>query len=317
MLSQDCIPIALFVIRAKMPRAFRLRAPRLGAGSPASHLGQSESSVTGAISISMPALRSFIVSAAGCAIRLETDSDEVFYLLNKYLFPSLDREPGTCRQADINLQIGRVEEQFQLRVDGAQIAASNRPENLLRQALDCLDRGFIRRLKDMHAIHAGAVLIGDRVLLLPGGSHSGKSSLVAEFLRRGLTCFSDEYALIDSQGRAHAYPRVLLLRNGGIEQTPTLPEDCNANSHVAVAPAPVGWIFSLRYESTTGWKIAPVAQSSALLCLLQNTPHVLAERPQMVAPFNRAVEGAVCYAGSRVEASEAVDQILRLIGSTA
>jgi hypothetical protein len=57
-------------------------------------------------------------------------------------------------------------------------------------------------------------------------------------------------------------------------------------------------------------------QSLALLSLLQNTPHTLANAPEMVGWFERAVAGAVCLSGQRAEASDAVDQIMRLVHST-
>ena len=99
-----------------------------------------------------------------------------------------------------------------------------------RSLIDCIDRAFIDQLKNLHAVHAGAVLFGNRAVLLPGKSFAGKSSLVAELLRRGATCLSDEYALIDGAGIVHAYPRPLLLRNGGHAQTPVLPGTSMPNS---------------------------------------------------------------------------------------
>jgi hypothetical protein len=168
-------------------------------------------------------------------------------------------------------------------------------------------------LTAMRAVHAGAVLWGERALLLPGITHAGKSSLVAELLRRGAIYFSDEYALIDSEGRVYPYPRPLLLRNGSAEQSPVLPAECNART--GDAPAPVGWILSLEYQPESTWSVAAVSQSEALLILLRNTPHVLSESPDMVAVFQRAVSAATCYAGCRPNSDEAVSQILRLVGS--
>jgi hypothetical protein len=174
-----------------------------------------------------------------------------------------------------------------------------------------LDDAVVPRLTAFRAVHAGAVLWGEQALLLPGISHSGKSSLVAELLRRGATYFSDEYALIDSDGRVHPYPRPLLLRNDSPEQFPVLPAECNAS--IGNSSAPIGWILSLAYLPESTWNVAAVPQSEGLLILLRNTPHILAESPDLVAVFQRASTGAICYAGQRPNVTEAVDQILRLI----
>src|SRR5215472_11774288 len=54
-------------------------------------------------------------------------------------------------------------------------------------------------------VHAGVVAWKEQVIMIPGASFSGKSSLVAEFLRAGATYYSDEYAVIDAHGRVHPY----------------------------------------------------------------------------------------------------------------
>jgi len=261
-----------------------------------------------------PVTQSFFVSAVGCAIHFEATAGPAFNLLDRYVFPSLPREIADPAKTEIHLRLLQNGDSSQLLVDDVLIASADKPESLLRKAIDVLDTALIQRLQNLHAVHAGAVMVAGRALLIPGGSHSGKSSIVAELLRRGAGCFSDEYALIDAAGWVHVYPRILLLRNGGHEQTPVLPESYDAR--VAAKSAPVGWIFSLQYESSSHWDVAPVHQSSALLSLLQNTPHVLAGAPEMVNSFQRAVEGAACYAGRRGEAADAVDRILQMISTT-
>ena len=65
-------------------------------------------------------------------------------------------------------------------------------------------------------LHAGVVAWEDRALLLPGQSHAGKSTLVAELVRAGATYYSDEFALLDSQGRVHRiYTRDIRMRRPG------------------------------------------------------------------------------------------------------
>ena len=109
------------------------------------------------------------------------------------------------------IRLDRVADQFQLSVDGVVVASAGRAISLVPDLIRALDDAVVQRLTTLRAVHAGAVLWGERALLLPGVTHAGKSSLVAELLRRGATYFSDEYALIDSEGRVHPYPRPLLL----------------------------------------------------------------------------------------------------------
>src|SRR5271163_2658995 len=249
----------------------------------------------------MPSPYGFEIHAFGCSVRVAADCPEAYTILERYVFPSKPRLDSSADKPDIFIRIIRVEDQFRLLVDDAVVASAGQAINLVPDLIRVLDDAVVQHLTTLRAVHAGAVLWGERALLLPGVSHAGKSSLVAELLRHGATYFSDEYALIDLDGRVHPYPRPMLLRNGSPEQVPVLPGDRNAS--VGDAPAPVGWILSLEYQPLGAWSVATVSQSETLLTLLRNTPHALAESPGMVGTFQRAVAGATCYAGRRTEAA--------------
>ena len=255
----------------------------------------------------------FRVCAFGCNILLDASDREAHTVLERYVFPWLPRMANAGGPHDLHLRIDAIADQFQMSVDDVAVASAPRAMGLVPDLIRTLDEAVVQRLTNLRAIHAGAVVLNGRALLLPGATHAGKSSMIAELLRRGATYFSDEYALIDAYGCVHPYPRPLLLRNGCPEQIPMLPEECNAS--VGNAPAPVGWILSLEYVPGCAWHVAPVPQSEALLTLLRNTPHNLAESADMVGVFQRAVAGAVCYAGQRSETAHAADEILQLVNS--
>ena len=261
----------------------------------------------------MPDTYSFRVRAFGCSIQVEAAEPEAYAVLERYVFPSLPRCSSDHARPDIFIRIAQVEKQFELSVDNEVMATAAQPIGLVPDIIRALDEAVLQRLTTMRAVHAGVVQWGDRVLLLPGVTHAGKSSLVAELLRHGATYFSDEYALIDAEGMVHPYPRPLLVRNGSPEQSPMLAEECNAA--VGAAPAPVGWVLSLTYGPASNWSIKEIPQSIGLLALLGNTPHILAESPDLVDVFRRAIAGAACYAGKRSDATHAVDHILRLIAA--
>jgi hypothetical protein len=255
----------------------------------------------------------FEVRAFDCNVRVAADCLETYTILERYVFPSFPRRAKTTYKTDIFICVDRVADQFQLSVDGVMVSSAVQTNTLVPDLIRALDDAVIQRLTALHAVHAGAVLLGERVLMLPGSTHAGKSSLVAELLRRGATYFSDEYALIDSEGRVHPYPRPLLLRNGSPEQSPWLPAECNASTGDTAVP--VGWILSLEYLPESTWSVVAICQSEALLILLRNTPHILSESPDMVAVFQRAIASATCYIGRRPDADEAVSRILELIDS--
>jgi hypothetical protein len=254
----------------------------------------------------------FGVRAFGSNVQVQSACPDAYAILDRYVFPSLPRI-AVADKPDLLVRIVRVGDQLQLLADDAVVACASQAISLVPDVIRVLDDAVIQRLTTLRAVHAGAVLWCGRALLVPGVSHAGKSSLVAELLRRGATYFSDEYALIDTDGLVHPYPRPLLVRNGGPEQLPMLPEECNAA--VGDAPAPIGWILALQYLPEATWSVSPTSQSEALLNLLRNTPHILADSPDMVRAFQRAVAGAACYAGHRADAVHAAGQILKLISN--
>ena len=261
--------------------------------------------------LTMSSAYRFGVRAFGCNILVETSDHEAHSVLERYVFPSLPRMNGAGGPHDLRLRIVAVADRFEMSVDDAAVASASRAIGLVPDLIRALDEAVVQHLTDLRAVHAGAVMLNGRALLLPGTTHAGKSSLIAELLRRGATYFSDEYALIDAYGRVHPYPRPLLLRNGGPEKIPVLPEEYSAS--VGHASVPVGWILSLEHVPGCVWNLATIPQSEAVLTLLRNTPHNLEESTDMVGVFQRAVAGAACYAGRRPEAAHAVNEILKLV----
>src|ERR1044072_1166512 len=61
-------------------------------------------------------------------------------------------------------------------------------------------------------IHAGNIGWQGKMIIVPGRSFSGKTSLVAELVKAGATYYSDECAVIDKAGRAHPYTAPLAFR---------------------------------------------------------------------------------------------------------
>jgi len=258
----------------------------------------------------MPGLLPFEIVAFGCHLRAAASCQDGYEVLDRYLFPSLPRLAQSAANPDVSIEIEKSGDNVCLLLNGTQIAAASQAIGLVPHLIHEIDESIVRQLTAVRAVHAGAVQLGGQVLLLPGRTHSGKSSMVAELLRRGATYLSDEYALIDAEGRAHPYPRPLLLRNGNPNQTPLLPQDCHAS--VAAGPAPIGWIMELQYRESEGWNVVAVPQSHGLLILLHHTPHVLAEAPDLLDRFQRAAAHARCFTGTRMDAARAADEILRL-----
>jgi hypothetical protein len=262
----------------------------------------------------MPADRGFGLRAFASNFRFQAESPQAFDILDRFVFPSLPRVEAGAVEPDVTLSVVQAGEGFELRLNGAAVASAQHASGLVPHLIHTLDETVIQRLRGLHALHAGAVQWCGKALILPGSTHSGKSSLVAELIRRGAAYASDEYALLGADGLVHPYPRPLLLRNENGEQSPAAAEELNGKT--AGTAAPLGWVFAVGYDAGGQWSVEEVPQSVALLALLRNTPHAMADSPEMLPAFERALAGAVCYAGRRGDAAAAAARILELAGGT-
>lgn len=254
----------------------------------------------------------FGINAFDSFIRVEGAGSELHDSLERYLFPPLPRSQSFAAAPDISVWVEERDGEFRVLINHEFLTSALTVHDAALAAVKALDHAVVHRLRTLRAVHAGAVLIDGKALILPGSTHAGKSSLVAELLRRGASHLSDEYALIDRRGCVLAYPRPLLLRNGGSRQALTLPGELNASFTVG-HPVPVGWIFSTSYTSGAAWSIREMSQGEAVMLLLRNTPHEMAQVPEIVDVFRRLAAGAVSYEGTRGDAADAAEKILEIV----
>jgi hypothetical protein len=164
----------------------------------------------------------------------------------------------------------------------------------------------ITRLAEFTPIHAGVVLIGGRAIVMPGPSGCGKTTLVAALVSRGAHYFSDEYALLDDEGRVHAYPR--RMRVCDEERCGTVASRGQAREEIGGRE--IGSILALRFVADTELRLHAMNASEAALLLLRNTPERIGERSGLLSRTLRAVAQARAFDGVRGEAPLAADAIL-------
>jgi len=77
---------------------------------------------------------------------------------------------------------------------------------------------LITRVRSHFLIHAGVVSKNGQGIILAADSFHGKTTLVLELLRRGVSFLSDEMAAISrADSRVHPFPRSLRARPGSLE----------------------------------------------------------------------------------------------------
>lgn len=122
--------------------------------------------------------------------------------------------------------------------------------------------------RDLVFVHAGVVLTPAGLLLIPARSFSGKSTLVKSLLDLGCAYYSDEYAVVDREGRVRPFPRALSMRSpNGVEYL----EPRSLGWRAEFGPRAVSHVLCTNFERQGVWQPKKLTAGEALLKLLENT----------------------------------------------
>lgn len=161
-------------------------------------------------------------------------------------------------------------------------------------------------------VHAGVAGHADRAIVLPAASMAGKTELVAALLRAGATYFSDEFAVLDPEGRVHPYPRPLSIRERGTRRATRTPAAA-LEAPTGAGPAPVAVIAATRYAPEGAWRPARRSPADGALLLLAHAGQVRAHPERVLETVHRAARDAVVLEGPRGEAGDAAPALLELL----
>ena len=161
-------------------------------------------------------------------------------------------------------------------------------------------------------VHAGVVGWRGYAILIPGRSKTGKSTLVAELVRRGAVYYSDEYAVIDDHGRVHPYTRPLVLRDGSQPACPALGEGMTGAT-TDLEPLPGALVVSAAYQEGASWCPAVVTGARAALSLVDNTVLAATEPARAIRLAALLGPSVVMLQGLRPDAALVAPEILRFV----
>ena len=156
-------------------------------------------------------------------------------------------------------------------------------------------------------VHAGVVGWRGGAILIPGRTHTGKSSLVAALVRAGATYYSDEYAVLDDAGLVHPFARPLGIRNADGRSRAVDPASLGA---VGVEPLPVRLVIATHHVRGARWRPEPMSPGERVLALLDNTLAALHRPADALRILGAAATRAVGIRGPRGDAARIASRIL-------
>ena len=156
-------------------------------------------------------------------------------------------------------------------------------------------------------LHAGCVKFQGRLFIFPGDSHSGKSTLVKEFLMSGAEYFSDEYSVLDCEGLVHPFPKPLSIRPelGSDGETAEIDPKVIAAKEASV-PARIDYVIFTTYKSEAVWNPVKTTLSAGILALIPHSIGLHARAEFSLQILEKAFKNALFFKGDRPDASDFV-----------
>ncbi len=175
---------------------------------------------------------------------------------------------------------------------------------------------LIRILVAEHAvgwvfIHAGAVAWKGRAVIVPANSFSGKTTLIAELVKQGAAYLSDEYAVLDSSGFVHAFPRELSVRitdGSTIREKSVSVEELGGIS--AVEPVPVGLVLLTEYAPDAVWDPERLSVGRGILEVIPHTIPRNFNTEFSLKVLNAALRDAIILRTPRADAADFAIKLL-------
>lgn len=244
----------------------------------------------------------------GVGLVLEAGDEKALGLMLE-LLPGAWRE----RPAQEELRVFRLEgdsgDGYRLEVSGTEIAAG--PQADVIEVLDRSVRNHIARSAPDHVfVHAGAVTYRGRGIVIPGSSFSGKTSLVAALVDAGATYYSDEYAVLDSDGLLHPFAKPLAIRmtEGSVRQTHRNVSELGGTS--GSEPTAVGIAVFTQFRAGAVWQPEELSPATAVIELLGHTFSGRDRPEHSLAVLRLALAGAKGLKGDRGEADATAAALL-------
>ena len=197
---------------------------------------------------------------------------------------------------------------YQLKRDGVSVGSYRSLSQICRELESDMHFRVALAARDFLFIHAGVVQWKGQAVVVPGRTETGKSSLIMALVHAGGEYFSDEYAVLDREGRVHPYPKPLSQRREG---GPPRLHTAEALGSQQEAPAvPMGLAVITRFLDGAAWNPQRISKAQVMTALFDNTV-VAQSRPEFaLSVLAKAVEGTEGLEGERGEASEMASALL-------
>ncbi len=257
-------------------------------------------------------------SAFGVSFAIRADSEELLQDCLTYLplgwkrqsSKTLDLQYSVACRSKSGTGIGST---FTLAKNGREIFHCDDRTEFLERLGSIVTLQVAAHSKKQVFLHAGVVGWGDRAIVIPGRSFSGKTTLVAELVRAGATYYSDEFAVVDRYGSVHPYPRPLQMRDPHTYRQSRCPVE-TLGGVSGERSLPIGLVVFSRYKEGASWLPSELSPAAGCLQLLNDTVSARSAPANALRTLKHVALQANLFKGIRGDASQISQWIIAHFG---
>jgi len=218
--------------------------------------------------------KSFRFESFGVNVVVESDSAELLSMArgtvkdafadSAVIFDSDGQDPTHV------FGVTKLGDKFVLYRNGSERESGRSERNFFNYLNSSLRLEVAEHAVDKVFVHSGVIEHNGKALLLPGTSGSGKSTLTAELVRSGAVYYSDEYAVLNAEGKVEPFARKLSLDSDGSNGPRNVTAE-ELGGVAGVGPKPVGMILFTHYDEAGEWGPEYLSIGTSIMELIPNT----------------------------------------------
>ena len=269
---------------------------------------------------SKPSVHAFTFESFGVVVKIDSNLqeivDEAEIIARRSLLDQLS--PAAGQNIDQLFELRRNNSGTYHLIQNGKNVASGRSQKKFFKFFDSVIRAAVGEYAPHRVfLHAGVVGWHGKAIVMPADSFKGKTTLVAELVRRGAEYYSDDFAIFDAQGFVYPFPRPLTMRTDDGKYRPFELTVESLGGVYGDGPLPVGLVLFTGYEAGGRWNPKIFTPGNGVLEMI---PFALTfrHRPEFsLQVLNYIASRAIIASSPRGTASEFAELILSFVDKNA
>ena len=252
-----------------------------------------------------------VFESYGVRVKLEADDPDLLQEAERVAHKALLKATEILESENFDQSFGFAADDggnYYLFQNGAEIAVDTLRTRFFKFFNGMLRIAVAERARNRVFIHSGVVGWRGKAIVIPANSFQGKTTLVAELVKRGAAYYSDEYAILDEAGLVHAFPRDLSVRDSDYWERDVPVEELGGE--IGSEPIPVGLVLLTQYREGSLWKPERLSPGQGMMEVIPHTIPRNYNAEFSLKVLNTAVRDAIILKMFRGEADEFAIKIL-------